>query len=301
MSDFLSCKAEIREGERLHGVMLQEGRAGRLRRELFVNGAVRWPAAGVGILTKHRTYPAVARAIPSRKADGRLVIEAPATPEIREAVAGGRRYMSIEFHSLRESRTTSGIREVEKALVEDVALVSSPEYGQAQAEIRQLDYSSEFRPGVTMDCACPGNVDRIEFTRDAFRGVEDRSVLAIGRGDDSVLGTTTNDSLTLRRLASGALQVALRPLNTEAGRRIEEVIREGVTVFARPLIDMATSTVSIDGAVALVSAAVFTRILVRPVPEEAAKGVPALTAGEPEGRSLSLTAGQRAAIVATLL
>ena len=53
-----NCSVEVREakdGPRLHGILLPEGRAAQGgRAELFVPGAMVWPSEGVKILAKHR-------------------------------------------------------------------------------------------------------------------------------------------------------------------------------------------------------------------------------------------------------
>ena len=129
---------ETEDGPHLYGTLIQEGRAARRRREVFAPGSVEWPAEGVGILTRHHGAPEV-RAVPTREPDGRITLRARATDAIREAVAAGRRYMSVEFHALRERRTEGGIREVLRALVPDVVLVPDPEYAQTGVEVRQAE------------------------------------------------------------------------------------------------------------------------------------------------------------------
>lgn len=133
-------EVEVRESERgrrrLHGVMLQEGRAATGgRREVFAPGSVQWPAAGVGILTVHHGEVEV-RAQPVRDRQGRIIVQADATPAIREAVTGGRRYLSVEFHALEERTTAGGVREILSALVPRAALVPDPEYDSTSAELR---------------------------------------------------------------------------------------------------------------------------------------------------------------------
>ena len=76
--------------------------------------------------------------MPSREPDGRIVIETRATPEVFAAVEqGGKRHLSIEFRSLRETRTAGGIREIQRAFVDAAALTTRPEYEQTMAEVRQ--------------------------------------------------------------------------------------------------------------------------------------------------------------------
>ena len=129
---------ELREadgGPVLRGVVLQEGRAaqGGLS-EVFAPLSCCWPSDGIALLAEHRGAE-LARAVPTRDADGSLRIETPATPAILEAYET-RRFFSVEFHSLREVRTAGGVREIQRALLDAAALVQSPEYSQATVEVR---------------------------------------------------------------------------------------------------------------------------------------------------------------------
>ena len=134
-----SFEIEIREaagGGELHGTMLTEGRAASGgRAELFTPGSVQWPSEGVEIAPGHE-LATEARAHPVRQRDGRLTLRTPATPALRQAVESGRKYMSVEFHALKERRTKGGIREVMSALVVRAALLKTPEYDTTAAEIR---------------------------------------------------------------------------------------------------------------------------------------------------------------------
>ena len=103
--------------------------------ELFAPGSVQWGAEGVAVRVGHGS-PVEVRAMPARRPDGRVQISARATEPILEAVRAGKRGMSVEFYSLKESRNKSGVREIQSAYVEGVALVKSPEYQQGVAEIR---------------------------------------------------------------------------------------------------------------------------------------------------------------------
>ena len=128
---------ELREADgvrTLHGVLLQEGRMASIRFEVFAPLSVIWPANGIKLLGEHRGTE-LARAVPTRDADGSLRIETPATPAILEAHEA-RKYFSVEFHAISESRTKGGTREILRALVDAAALVASPEYVQAVTEVR---------------------------------------------------------------------------------------------------------------------------------------------------------------------
>lgn len=288
---------ETEDGPHLYGVLIQEGRAARRRREVFAPGAVEWPSDGVGILTRHHGTPEV-RAIPERQSDGRITLKARVTDAIREAVNAGRRFMSVEFHSLREGRTEGGIREILRALVPDVALVQSPEYAQTAAEVRAGGRWGGYVPIASrMDCSCAGQgagagVIEIEFNADAFARVlrevdaGQRNVSAIARGADAVVADTNTGSLTLRRAAGGALGIEVAALETAAGRQVGELVDAGVEVFARPIIDFEASEFEAEGTVAKVSEAVFSYILVKPT--DRTEGLVPLTPGrrrEPEDRA----------------
>lgn len=132
--------AELREaGESFHGVILTEGRAASGgRAEVFVPGSLVWPEAGISITDGHGG-DRLASAVPAR-AEGEIRITAPATDSLRQAVAAGRKFMSIEFRSLSERQTRGGVREVLRAFVDVAALVSDPEYDTTRAEVRAADH-----------------------------------------------------------------------------------------------------------------------------------------------------------------
>lgn len=134
-----SVELEVREeegGPRLHGVLIQEGRAATGgRAELFAPGSLLWPPDGIEIRTVHRG-PTEARAVPTRYPNGEIRISAPASPAIVAAVNGGKRGMSVEFTALREERTAGGVREIQRAYVDGGALTAIPEYNQGAVEVR---------------------------------------------------------------------------------------------------------------------------------------------------------------------
>ena len=135
----LHCSVEIREadnGPMLHGVLIQEGRAASVRPEVFAPGSLVWASDGVAIRAKHLGAED-ARAVPTREANGEIRIAAPASPAIVAAFNEGRKFLSIEFHALQETRSTSGVREIQQAFLPGVALVADPEYKQATAEVRK--------------------------------------------------------------------------------------------------------------------------------------------------------------------
>ena len=134
----LHCSVEIREadnGPMLHGVLIQEGRAASVRPEVFAPGSLVWSSDGVAIRAKHLGAED-SRAIPTRETNGEIRIAAPASAAIVGAFNEGRKFLSIEFHALQETRSAAGVREIQQAFLTGVALVADPEYKQATAEVR---------------------------------------------------------------------------------------------------------------------------------------------------------------------
>ena len=134
----INAPLEIREsdeGEHLNGIVIQEGRAGTERKELFTPQSLTWPAEGIPLRTTH-LQGEVGRAIPTRHPGGEVRIRVKATAEIRAAYAAGKKFLSAEFFAIRESRAAGNIREIEHALLSGAAMVVEPEYRQATAEIR---------------------------------------------------------------------------------------------------------------------------------------------------------------------
>ena len=129
--------AAVDEGPHLLATIIQEGRAGSVRSELFAPMAIIWPPEGIAIRTEHRGKEII-RSIPERHTNGEIRICARATPEIQAAYTT-RKFMSIEFVALSENRTSSGIREIERAFVSAAAMVADPEYAQAAAEVRERE------------------------------------------------------------------------------------------------------------------------------------------------------------------
>lgn len=139
---------EIREAVEgrpmLTGLILQEGRAARSRREIFAPNSLTWPESGIEIKAVH-LGPTEVRAHPVRGRNGEITISAPANDALQQAVGAGKTQMSVEFVSLREETGASGIREIQSAYCTGAALVFDGEYGQTRAEIRNKRRSSWWR------------------------------------------------------------------------------------------------------------------------------------------------------------
>ena len=138
MSETLHCSVEIRAattGPMLHGVLIQEGRAASARAEIFAPLSLVWASDGIAIRSEHLGVED-SRAIPTREANGEIRIAAPASSAIVAAFNEGRKFLSIEFHALKETRSAAGVREIQQAFLPGAALVADPEYVQARAEVR---------------------------------------------------------------------------------------------------------------------------------------------------------------------
>ena len=134
----LCAPIELRESETgpmLHGVLIQEGRAASVRPEVFAPLSLVWSASGIALRAEHLGAED-SRAIPTRETNGEIRIAAPASAALVAAYNEGRKFLSIEFHSLKETRSKSGVREIQQAFMPGAALVAEPEYTQATAEVR---------------------------------------------------------------------------------------------------------------------------------------------------------------------
>ena len=117
---------------------------------MFAPFSVVWGEDGVAVLASHRGAE-VGRAIPSRHPNGEIQIRMPATPEIQSAYTS-KKFLSVEFVSLSETRMASGVREIARAYVGAVAMVADPEYKQATIEIRAalMDRDRRWREDVLL-------------------------------------------------------------------------------------------------------------------------------------------------------
>ena len=134
----LCAPIELRESEtgpQIVGCLIQEGRVASVRAEVFAPGSCVWGSEGVAIRAAHLGAED-SRAIPTRESDGKITIAAPASAALVAAFNEGRRFLSIEFHSLKETRSAAGVREIQAAFLPGAALVADPEYKQSGAEIR---------------------------------------------------------------------------------------------------------------------------------------------------------------------
>ena len=135
---------ELREGSTddspmLCGLILPVGRIAADRKEVFTPGSATFPSGGVRLLLEHQGRE-VMTFEPVVTSDGyRIEAKLPTTPEGVAAAdlvrSRKRSALSVEFRAL-EAEIVPQVRDVRSALVEAVALVPSPAYAQARAELR---------------------------------------------------------------------------------------------------------------------------------------------------------------------
>ena len=139
----IRCAIEIRAASdspgRITGTIIETGRVAGDRRELFVPGAVQWPAGGVRLLAEHRGREVMTFQPKIEGAKIQIDDKLPDTAIGREVAAeiraGRKRGLSVEFYASDEGQV-QGVREVRSALIDAVAVVESPAYVQSVAEVR---------------------------------------------------------------------------------------------------------------------------------------------------------------------
>ena len=291
---------EIRaDGRTLTGAAVKYGDVSPSHRERFERGAFN-VSPDLAPTLGHRTGRVLAYGSDVRVKDraDALIVSAhlPRTQIAHLALDGvksGRyRGWSVEFIARRESRDTDGVRVISSADLPGLALVDHPSYPGSMVEARQRSggFRTALKPGRKMDCRCSarktGSAARnVEFGNTAF-GDLPKDVAAVVRGLDTTVGRTADGSLRLRRGRDGSLVIDLDPLDTTDGRRLRELVAAEVPVHARPVWDPDLSTWRLVGDTAVVTAAVFALLLVRPVQPDRSDGLdPLEPVTRPENRS----------------
>ena len=234
-------------GRRVAGTLLRYGDLARLpdgRSERFEAGALDPLPRSLPLTLQHdRGSPVGMVSLTDSPTELRAAGEVRASVHslIQRGALGG---LSIEFHPV-EERTVpdfgASIREIRRARLSGLSVVDAPAYPAAGVEARQRHhrFTGEVPVGANVDCKCAdGEAKKVQFGRDAFRGVEDLDVTAISRGAESVVANTATGSLRLRRGAptapwpSPSIRSTLRPDGAPASWR-----QAGVNVYARPVWD----------------------------------------------------------------
>ena len=280
--------AELRAlpGSKIAGVAMKYDVMGRTsggRRERFLPGAFGQVPAEMSVSLQHDQNSIVGRVkltdtATELRADGEV------TPSVHSLIRRGfLNGFSVEFDVTDEATVPdfgASVREVRGALLGALSVVQVPAHPasrlEARAEVRQRagGFRTRLKTGRTMDCKCAGGEAReVIFEVPAFRGVEQLDVTAISRGANDVIASTATGSLTLTRTAAGALSILMIPLDTAAGRGLEELVDADVDVYARPTWTTDESEFEVVDGVARVTRAFFKYLLVRPVPEDDARGI----------------------------
>ena len=275
MIEFRSAPLEVR-GRVISGLALPWGARARIGGgivETFTRDSFSG-LAPVPLRLEH-SGPTIGEVVPA-SSDRGLEVRGEYTEDL-----GGRDRFSVEFKALAETRSNE-LRIVHDANLRGLAAVQRPAYSGAEIEVRQRGtYRTSVATGTRTSCKCAASESReVVFEAEAFAEIPDLDIAAISRGAESVIADTATGSLTLTVGQGGALGVALSPLDTPAGRNIEELIEAGVQVYARPLWDPDRSEWELDGDLARVTRAWFAYLLVRPVPAVDAVGLEALSRRE---------------------
>ena len=135
----LCAPIELRESEggpQIVGCLIQEGRIASVRAEIFAPGSLVWDGTrGIALRASHLGVED-SRTMPVRSTNGEIRIAAPASAALIAAYNQGRKFLSIEFYAIQQSRNAANVRELQEAYLSGAALVADPEYVQATAEVR---------------------------------------------------------------------------------------------------------------------------------------------------------------------
>ena len=144
--DEVRCSIELRADDtrsgpgRLTGTLITEGEQASDRREVFLSGALTWPAEGIVLRRQHARDKPITMIQPRREGN-KIVVDEPlpdttagrdAAVEIRAGMFKG---LSVEFVSQRE-RFAGGLRKIGGALLKGAGLVDTPSYTSAVVSVR---------------------------------------------------------------------------------------------------------------------------------------------------------------------
>ena len=176
-------------------------------------------------------------------------------------------------------RAEGGVRVIEKARLSGIAIVDDPAYSQSEIEARRKRGGGERRTwirggikyGVEAHCACLEGADCDEVIfRPASLGAATAAtktdVLAItGRASDAV-GSSRGGTLKLRDTDKGLdFEITTEGRSSAAGEQLQDLVRSGVNVYARPLIDDLLSEFTDAGGTRSYTKAHLRAILIKPI------------------------------------
>ncbi len=266
-------------GRVISGAGVRYGEVASDRRERFSAGAFVEVADPLALRLQHDPLIEVAST-----RDRMVVMDNPAALEVRAELLPGaaldlvrRRRLtgfSVEFGSLTE-REVGGLRVIDRAYLGGIGLVDIPSYAGSRLELRQRLSEAWFVAEVPferrLECTCQGGgCTSVRFTPEAFDEAlaSDRDILAVGgQGFASVLGSTRRGTLILEEGEAG-LRVGLDgPTDSAAARQVVESARAG-PVYARPIIDAATSVFEDLDTVRVFSSVALRGMLIKATPHD---------------------------------
>ena len=268
------------EGRRLSGTVLEYADVSPSHRERFEPGALR-VAEAVSLNLMHDPLQSVAwhpgggLQLEHDESALRMVAEVPPIPAGDVALAmvrdGQARGLSIEFQAELERRE-SGVRVIEAATLTGVGLVSDPSYLRSTVEARRKGDRGErlasyrFRVPADRNLACrcgPRDCNDALIKSGALDDYLDpeaqQGLLAVFGDFGRPLASGRRQTLRFWSDAQGGLYGAVDVPNTTLGRELVEAI-ETVDMIARPIVDVGSSAVAVEG-----TTAVYDRVAMRGV------------------------------------
>ena len=232
-------------GRRLEGVALHFGRRAADRAERFAPGSIaggRHP-----LLLMHDPGAVVTPAAEVTATETELRVAAEVPPGFHALVqTGNLSGLSVGFRALEEA-DVAGVREVRRASLEEISLVTDPAYADSRVEARRgrRRVRGLFPEKRTLSCECTDHLcDRVEFQEGTIRRALDRvfaagsKVAAFLRNYDHPLASVRKK--TIRRTDAWGVELLLDAETFEPVRQATGVLGAG-GLLLRPFLDAARS------------------------------------------------------------
>ena len=294
------------DGRKLSGLAMPYGDVSPLYNETFAPGSIVL-ADSVALNLRHNQlqavafYPGGGLSFDDGPEALRMSADLPKIPaadlalkQVREGRLSG---LSVEFHSLAESRSTSGVRVVERARLVGLALCQDPAYLQTSVEARRRGWSGGRAPTQAfiaakvagrkkLACACSGpDCDSVYFEPGSMdeAATSDREILAIADGYAKSMASKRAGTLQIETDGAGGIAIALAPVaaETPAGAEIA-AMAAAVPLLARPSLDLAKSEYTEAGGTRTFTKAHVRAIIIKPSDSEGSEGWDEVTINRPE-------------------